>query len=86
MVTVAVWLALPPVPVHVNVKLVVAAIAPVDWLPLVAFAPAQPFEAVQPVALVELQVSVEDAPFAIEAGAAEIVTVGAGGLTVTVAD
>jgi len=39
---------------------------------------------VQLVALVELQVSVEDAPLAIEAGAAEIVTVGAGGVTVTV--
>ena len=64
----------------------VALSAPVDWLPLVALAPVQPPEAVQLVALVELQVSVEDAPLAIEAGAAEIVTVGAGGFTVTVAD
>jgi hypothetical protein len=59
-VTVIVSPAEPPVPVQIRVKLVVTAIAPVDWLPLVAFAPVQPFEAVQPVALVELQVSVED--------------------------
>ena len=61
-----------------SVNVAVALSAPVDWLPLVALAPVQPPEAVQLVALVELQVSVEDAPFAIEAGAAEIVTVGAG--------
>ena len=40
----------------------------------------------QLVALVELQVSVEEAPLAIEAGVAAIVTVGAGVATVTVAD
>jgi hypothetical protein len=75
----------PPVPVQISVKLVVAAIAPVDWLPLVALAPVQPFEAVQPVALVELQVSVEEAPLATVPGAAVSVTVGTGAtVTVTV--
>jgi len=41
---------------------------------------------VQLVALVELQVNVEEAPLAIEAGVAVIATVGAGVATATVAD
>ena len=57
--------------------------APVDWLPLVALAPLQPPEAVQPVALVELQVRVEDPPLATFIGFAVSVTVGAGAGAVT---
>ncbi len=83
-VTVALALPLPPVPVQVNVYVVVAASAPVDCEPLVALAPLQPPEAVQLVALVELQVSVEEPPFAMLDGLAVRVTVGVG-TTVTVA-
>jgi hypothetical protein len=53
--------------------------APVDWLPEVALAPDQPPEAVQEVALVEDQVSVEDPPLATDAGFAASDTVGTGG-------
>lgn len=82
--TVTDWLPEPPGPAQVRVNVVVALSAPVDWLPLVARAPLQPPLAVQPVALVELQVSVADWPFSIEAGAALNVTAGTGGVTVTV--
>jgi len=59
--------------------------APVDWLPLTAFAPANvPPVAVQDVALVELQVNVEDPPLAIGVGFAVSVAVGTGAM-VTVA-
>ena len=58
--TVAVWLTLPPAPEHASVKLVVALSAPVVCVPLVALLPLQPPDAVQLVALVELQVSAED--------------------------
>jgi len=68
-----------------SVKLVVAVSVPVDWLPLVGFAPLQPPEALQLVALVELHVSVEEPPLVTEAGLAVSVTVGAGPtLTLTV--
>ena len=60
--------------------------APVDWLPEVALAPDQPPEAVQEVALVEDQVSVEDPPLATDAGFAASDTVSTGGDTVTVAE
>ena len=65
--------------------------APVDWLPEVALAPDQPPEAVQEVAFVEDQVSVEDPPLATDAGSAASDTVGTGGGggvsgTVTVTD
>jgi hypothetical protein len=63
---------------------VIAVTAPVLCVPLVPFVPLQPPEAVQDVALVELQVSVEAAPLATEVGFAVNVTVGAG-TTVTVA-
>ena len=53
-------------------------------MPLVALVPLQPPVAVHEVALVELHVSVEAAPLAIEVGFAVNVTVGAG-TTVTVA-
>ena len=52
--------------------------APVDCVPLVAFAPDQPPDAVQAVALEALQVSVELPPLATEAGLAAKLTVGAG--------
>jgi len=81
-------LAVPPLPVHVRVKVVAAASAPVDWLPLVALLPLHPPEAVQAVALVELQVRVEAAPLVTVVGFALNDTVGAGGgaptVTVTV--
>ncbi len=49
-----------------------------DCVPLVALVPLQPLLAVQEVALVELQVSVADAPAVIAVGFAESETVGAG--------
>jgi hypothetical protein len=76
----------------VRVKLPLAVSAPVDWLPEVALVPDQPPEAVQEVALVEDQVSVEAPPLATEVGFAASDTVGTGGggadaaVTVTVAD
>ena len=69
---------------HDNVNVVVAVSAPVDWLPLVAFVPVQPPDAVQPVALVELHVNVADAPEATLVGFAVRVTVGAAPCTATV--
>ena len=56
------------------------------WLPPeVALSPNQAPEAVQELAFVEDQVSVEDPPLATDAGLAASDTVGAGGNTVTVA-
>jgi hypothetical protein len=76
----------PPAPVHVNEYVVLAVSVPVGWLPLVAFVPAKvPPVAVQDVALVELQVSVEVPPLAIDVGFAVSVAVGTGAM-VTVAD
>jgi hypothetical protein len=64
--------------------------APVDWLPEVALLPDHAPEAAQEVALVDDQVSVEDAPLAIDVGFAASDTVGSGGGgmpdTVTVVD
>ncbi len=59
---------------------------PVDWLPLTALLPVQPWEAVQEVAFVEDQVSVEAAPLVTVVGLAASETVGAGEVTDTVAD
>jgi hypothetical protein len=78
--------AVPPAPVHVRTNLVVAFSATVVWVPLVGSLPVQPFDAVQDVALVEDQVSVDVLPMSTVEGFAEIVTTGAGGVTVTVAD
>jgi hypothetical protein len=85
-VTVAVAGALvPPVPVHVSVYDVSTVSAPVDWLPLMAFAPANvPPVPVQDVALVEFQVSVEAAPLTTAVGVAVNEAVGTGAM-VTVA-
>ena len=52
---------------------------PVLWLPLGASVPLHPPDAVQEVALVELQVSVEAAPLPTTVSAALRETVGAGG-------
>lgn len=58
-----------------------------DWLPEVDFGPTpQAPEEVQEVAFVEDHVSVDAPPLVTDAGFAEIDTVGAGGVTVTVAD
>ncbi len=64
----------------------VAVRAPVDWDPLVASVPVQPPDAVQEVALVELHASVALLPDTTLVGLAVSVTVGAGVVTVTLAD
>jgi hypothetical protein len=74
----------PPAPVQVSEYDVFILRAPVFRLPLVASAPIQPPEAVQEVALVELQVSVEAPPLVTVVGFAVKVAVGAE-LTVIVA-
>ena len=62
----------------------VAASAPVLAVPLVAFAPLQPFDAVQAVAFDVDHVSVEELPLVTLVGFAPRFTVGIGGVTVTV--
>ena len=79
-------LAVPPEPVQARLNWVVLVSAAVDSLPEVALAPDQPPEAVQDVAFVEDQVSVDDPPLVTDVGFAARDTVGAGGPTVTVAD
>jgi hypothetical protein len=74
----------PLAPMQVKEYTVVAVRAPVLWLPLVAFVPLQPPEAVHEVALVELHVSAEAVPLVTEVGFAVSVTVGRAP-TVTVA-
>jgi hypothetical protein len=56
--------------VHVNIKVVLAVRLPVLWDPDTAFAPDHPPDAPHELALVELQVRVEDEPDVIEAGLA----------------
>jgi hypothetical protein len=69
MVTVAVLtLLVPPLPVQVSEYDVVAASAPVPRVPPVASVPLQPPEAAQDVALLELQVSVEEPPLGTTVG------------------
>jgi hypothetical protein len=82
-VTVADWLVLPPLPEHVSVKAVVAVRLGIDSLPLIALEPVQPPEAVQLVALLELQVTVVLPPLATDVGFTVIVTAGACTLTLT---
>jgi hypothetical protein len=84
--TVADCVALPPVPVQVSPKVELAVRAPVDCEPLAALVPDQAPEAVQEVALMADQVSVELPPLATVPGLATKVTVGAGDVTETVAD
>jgi len=76
----------PPAPPQVSVNLVAALKATVVYEPLVGSVPVQPPEAVQAVALVEDQVSVDVAPLLTVLGFAFMVTAGLGVLTVTVAD
>jgi hypothetical protein len=83
--TLADWEALPPAPVQVIVKVVLASSSPVDWEPLTARLPLQPPLAVQDVALVADHVSVELLPEAIDEGLACKLTVGAAADAVTVA-
>jgi hypothetical protein len=77
--------ALPPAPVQVIVKVVLAFNAPVDCEPLTARLPLQPPLAVQDVALVADHVNVELPPAVIDDGLACKVTVGAAADAVTVA-
>jgi len=85
-VTVADALPVPPGPVHARVNVPVLVKAPVDWLPEVVLVPVHAPEATQEVALAEDQVRVEVAPLVTDVGLAVSDTVGAGGMTVTVAD
>jgi len=80
-VIVTVFDAVPPGPVQVSVKLVVADNGPVVSDPLVARAPDQSPLVVHAVALVDDQVRVVVAPAAILAGLAESEAVGGGGGT-----
>lgn len=74
--TLVVAVADPPGPVQVIVYVFPAVSAPVDSVPEVAFVPDQSTEAVQVVALVDVQVSVEAVPDGTVPGLAVIVTVG----------
>lgn len=76
----------PPLPVQVMVNVVVALSAPVDCEPLVPRAPDQPPEALQLVALVEDQLSVELPPLDTPVGVALKDAVGADADTATVTD
>lgn len=82
--TVSCCVTAPPAPVHVRPKLFVAVSAPVDSVPCAALAPAHPSLALQPVAFVVDQVSVDDEPEVTLVGDAVKDTVGAGA-TVTFA-
>lgn len=82
-VTVADCAALPPVPVQVKVYVVFALSAPVDCEPLIALLPDQPLEAVQDVAWVLVQITVELLPLSIVLGLAVRLIVGAGAGVVT---
>jgi hypothetical protein len=65
---------------------VLAVSAPLDWEPLIALLPDHPPEAVQAVALVDVQDRVDAAPLFTVLGVADKLTVGAGVLTETVVD
>jgi len=78
-VTVAAWIVEPPGPVQVSVNVLVDAVrGALLSEPAVARLPVQPPEAVQEVAFVEDQVSVEGTPLATDAGSAASDTVGFG--------
>jgi len=85
-VTVADWVAEPPGPVQVNSYSVVLGRLPVDQMPFNATAPLQPPEAVQAVALFEVQFRLDMPPPVTVVGDAARVTVGAAELTTTSAD
>jgi hypothetical protein len=85
-VTVADALAVPPGPVHARVNVLAIVSTPLDWLPEMPLLPVHAPEATQEVASVEDQVRLEAPPLVIDVGLAVSDTVGAGGMTVTVAD
>ena len=74
--------AVPPAPVHVSVYAPFAVSAPVDCVPDVAFEPLHEPEAVQAVAFVVLQLSVDADPDATLVGDAVNVSVGALGAAI----
>ena len=74
--TVTDWVALPPDPLQVSAKVVVALSAPVLALLLVGSLPDQPPEAVQLFAFVEDQLSIADPPLLTLVGVALRLTVG----------
>jgi hypothetical protein len=76
----------PPAPAQTSEYTVAAVNGPVLRLPLAAKLPLQPPEAVQDVALVELQVSVDEPPVATLEGEALTLAVGAAGKGLTVTD
>ncbi len=84
--TVADCAAVPPGPLQVSVKVVVAATAPVDCEPWTAFVPDQPPEAAQAVALVADQFNIALPPLVIELGPTLRLTLGAADLMEIVAD
>jgi hypothetical protein len=84
-VTVADWVALPPGPAQVNVKVSLWVSAPVDIDPLIGSAPLQAPDALQLVALVDDQLIVVAVLLGIVLELAPILTVGAGWITDTVA-
>jgi hypothetical protein len=84
--TLVACVALPPAPVQVRVNVALALSAPVDCEPLRPLPPDQPPEALQAVALFDVQESVALAPLVTVLGLAVIETVGAAGVTETVVD
>ena len=72
-------LAVPSGPVQARLNVLVLVSPPIDWLPEVALLPDQAPAAVQEVAFVEDQVSVDDPPLMIDVGFAASDTVGTGG-------
>ena len=78
MVTVALAEALPPAPVQMMLYEALA-VGETDWLPLVAVEVVQ--EAEHPVALIELQLNVDDSPAVMMLGFGVKETVGAAGAT-----
>ena len=81
-VTVADALCAPPNPVQVRLKVPLLVSTPEVSLPEVALAPDQPPEAVQDVAFVEDQISVDDAPLVTDVGFAASDTLGTLGVVV----
>jgi hypothetical protein len=84
--TVADCVALPPALVQVNTYVALAVSAPVDWEPLMGFAPDHEPEAVHAVALVADQLSVALPPLVTLLGPTLKLTVGVDALIETVAD
>jgi hypothetical protein len=85
-VTLTDLVALPPVPVQLRLKVLVALRTPLDWLPEVALVPDQAPDAVHDVALVDDHDRVLEAPLATEVGLALSETVGAGAVTDAIND